>query len=165
MKILRYIGEDVCKDERYTTALDDESVGVVDSLTGDRNVTVRFRLNGQPMRIEPDDETRDFVDLAVAVYIADELVKRETSADRWTRDFELIVPVLNQTFKLVDHRDNQVLGFLMNKMGVYVVLKDVKTVHERELIDLSKDQMTGYKYPVSFVVEEIRPMSANKKNF
>lgn len=93
MRIVRYVGEQACNDERYIAAVDDASVGVIDSLTGDRNVTVQFRLNGQPMRIEPDAETRDFMDIAVAVYIADELVKRETAADRWTRDFDLIVPV------------------------------------------------------------------------
>jgi 7-cyano-7-deazaguanine synthase in queuosine biosynthesis len=93
MKFLRYIGEESCKDNRYAAALADESVSVVDSLTGDRNVTVSFRLNGHPMRIEPDDETRDFMDIAVAVYIADELVKREHADDRWTRDFQLMVPV------------------------------------------------------------------------
>ena len=93
MRIVRYVGEEACNNERYIAALDDESVGVIDSLTGDRNVTVQFRLNGQPMRIEPDAETRDFMDIAVSVYIADELVKRETAADRWTRDFDLVVPV------------------------------------------------------------------------
>ncbi len=95
MKVVRFVGEEACTDAAYVAAVDYEGSAVVDSMTGDRNVTVQFMLNGGPLLVEPDEHTRDFLDLAVAVYIADELIKREDSLNRWTRDFDLLVPVFD----------------------------------------------------------------------
>jgi 7-cyano-7-deazaguanine synthase in queuosine biosynthesis len=95
MKVVRFVGEDTCSDAAYLAAVDDGKSAIVDSMTGDRNVTVQFTLNESPLLVEPDEHTRDFLDLAVAVYIADELINREDSSDRWTRDFDLLVPVFD----------------------------------------------------------------------
>ena len=95
MKVVRFVGEEACTDAAYVAAVDDQAAAVVDSMTGDMNVTVQFTLNGSPLLVESDAHTRDFLDLAVVVYIADELIKREDSLDRWTRDFDLLVPVFN----------------------------------------------------------------------
>jgi 7-cyano-7-deazaguanine synthase in queuosine biosynthesis len=93
MNIVRFVGKEACSAALYNAAINNNSFGVIDNLTGDRNVSVQFTLNGSPLLLEPDERTQDFMDLAVAIYIADELIKREDTLDRWTRDFDFLVPV------------------------------------------------------------------------
>jgi hypothetical protein len=50
-------------------------------------------LNGMVgVQISLREHVRDFLDVAVTVYIADELNGRDHSDDRWTRDLDIIFP-------------------------------------------------------------------------
>ena len=62
-------------------------------MTGDRNVTVGFRLNGDKVQVDLAHHIRDFLDLAVTVYIADEFIAREEAVDGWNRDITVAFPV------------------------------------------------------------------------
>jgi 7-cyano-7-deazaguanine synthase in queuosine biosynthesis len=93
MDVIHFVGAAGCGDRAYRDGLQDRSVAVIDTLSAERNVTVQFRRDGRLVRVPMQDDVCDLVDLAVTVYIADELLKREHSDDGWTRDFRLILPV------------------------------------------------------------------------
>lgn len=93
MRILRYVGPPRPSDADYRNVLDAADTAVVDTLPGSYNVTLTFKRDGAPVRVPMRDEIRDALDIAVTTYIADELVRRESSVDGWTRAFELVLPV------------------------------------------------------------------------
>lgn len=93
MNVLRFVGQRGCRDQSYTAGLQDEDTAVVDPLPGGANVTVRFELDGKPLRLPLNDHVRDFLDLVSTVYIADEFVCRADSIDGWTRVFDVTFPV------------------------------------------------------------------------
>jgi 7-cyano-7-deazaguanine synthase in queuosine biosynthesis len=92
MQVLRYVGKDKRTSKRYTELLGANATGVVDTMTGDRNVTVGFRLNGDLVQVDMARHMRDFLDLAATVYIADEFIARAEAADGWNRDIAVAFP-------------------------------------------------------------------------
>lgn len=95
MRILRYVGRKGCSDDDYRAAVRMQNLAIVDTLPGGPNTTVRFRLDGKPLQVDLTKDVRDFLDLAVAVYIADEIGPRQQSRDGWTRVFDVLFPVAN----------------------------------------------------------------------
>ncbi len=93
MKVIRFVGRKGCSDPQYTTALDAQDSTVIDTLLGDANVTVRFELDEKPLMVSLTQVARDFLDLAVSVFIADEMAVRTEAPDRWSRQFQFIFPV------------------------------------------------------------------------
>jgi 7-cyano-7-deazaguanine synthase in queuosine biosynthesis len=92
MKAVRYVGEKGCRDARYTAALEEQDTTVIDTLRGG-NVTLRFRRDGRPLRVDLSPLSRDLVDVAVMAYITDEMERRALAPDGWTRRHEFVVPV------------------------------------------------------------------------
>jgi len=95
MELVRFVGKKACTSGGYPEAMADKSRVILDTLPKGGNIILRFRLNDNPLHIAPDPHTRDLIDLAVAVYIADELVPREKAADGWARKFDYLMPVKN----------------------------------------------------------------------
>lgn len=93
MKVVRYVGLGKNLPEEYRRALGKRSqAAVVDTLRRG-NVTVRFTLDGQPLELECDEPSRDFLDLCTLIYIADEMEERSHSRDYWSRRFDIVAPV------------------------------------------------------------------------
>ena len=98
MRLMRHVGQGGCAAPEYAEAITGGDRTVIDTLPdGKRNVTLQLRLNGKPLKLQADGATRDLLDLAVAVYIGDELVPRRKSPDGWTRSFDYLVPVQDPT--------------------------------------------------------------------
>jgi len=93
MRVLRFVGRRGCSAQSYSEALGDKDAAVVDTLPGGANVTLMFRRDGKAVHIPLTAERRDLLDLAVSVYIADELEDRAASPDGWTRSFDVLYPV------------------------------------------------------------------------
>lgn len=93
MKALRFVGRKGSLAAAYTTAIADPDTTIVDSYTAKANVTLRFRLDDKPLEVRLPEEVRDLVDLAVAIYILDEVCPRRDAPDRWSREFDLVAPV------------------------------------------------------------------------
>jgi len=91
MKIVRYVGPKGCPDEKYRDAIKDEEHVVIDTLPKGANVVIRFTRNDHPVRVQLPPRHRDFLDLAAAVYVADELEPRADADDGWARTFEYLV--------------------------------------------------------------------------
>lgn len=92
MKLVRYVGSG-CTDAAYTTALEDDESVVIDTRSRKANVVVRFRHADRPVGVDLSPLHRDFLDLAAAVYVADELARRKDAEDWWTRPFRYLFPV------------------------------------------------------------------------
>jgi 7-cyano-7-deazaguanine synthase in queuosine biosynthesis len=92
-QIVRYVGKKACDSDEYKTLLTDQSTCVVDRLSAERNVTMQFTIDRKPLHVPMAAEVRDFIDLAMCVYIGDEVVERKTAGDGWTRTFPVLVPV------------------------------------------------------------------------
>lgn len=93
MRITRYVGPDGCDDPLYLAELTAAAGAVIDTVSPQRNVTVKARLDDRPLRFEFSDELRDFIDVAAAVYVGDQLERRAAQDDTWTREFQHTVPV------------------------------------------------------------------------
>lgn len=91
--MLRYVGAPRPADNEYREVLEGNDVAIIDTLPGAYNVTLTFKRDAALVRVALREEVRDALDIAVLVYIADELVRREESEDGWSRLFECIVPV------------------------------------------------------------------------
>lgn len=89
MRAVRFVGK-ACDDDAYKAAVASDNVAVIDTLPNGGNVTLRFSIDTKPMRFAPGKKVRDLLDLAVSVYIADEMHPRP---DHWTRAFDLTFPV------------------------------------------------------------------------
>jgi 7-cyano-7-deazaguanine synthase in queuosine biosynthesis len=92
MRVTRFVGPDGCTDTAYVASLTTAGA-TIDTLSAERNVTVRFRCDDHPLRIDLADDLRDLVDLAVSVYVGDELEDRGNAPDGWTREFSYTIPV------------------------------------------------------------------------
>lgn len=92
MKLVRYVGGG-CTEPAYTAALADGESAVIDTRSRRPNVVVRFRHADRPVRVDLSPLHRDFLDLAAAVYVADELARRKDAADWWSRPFHYLFPV------------------------------------------------------------------------
>lgn len=95
MNVIRYVGRRGSTATEYETALQSDDYVVIDTSSGGANVTVRFELDGAKVQVNPPAQARDLLDLAVTVYIADELVARSSAPDGWTRSFGFLFPVLD----------------------------------------------------------------------
>lgn len=93
MNIVRYVGQDGCNEPAYAAALADGETVVIDARSRRANVVVRFRRDDSPVRVDLSPLHRDFLDLAAAVYVADELARRKDAEDWWTRAFRFLFPV------------------------------------------------------------------------
>jgi len=93
MKAVRYVGNAATLPKAYLDSLAaDSGYAVVDSIPGGANVTLKLTIDSQPLEINHDPLTRDFLDLATLVYIVDEIEER---GDGWTREFDIVFPVKN----------------------------------------------------------------------
>ncbi|MEZ6097675.1 MAG: Qat anti-phage system QueC-like protein QatC [Pirellulaceae bacterium] len=92
MKAVRHVGPKGCDDKVYTDALTAIDVGVIDTLPNG-NVTLRFKRDGQPLLVRMSQTARDLVDVAVMVYITDEMEARRKAPDHWTRFQKFLIPV------------------------------------------------------------------------
>ena len=92
MKAVRFVGKNGCAAPEYAAALDNGAF-VVDTLPKAPNITVRFEIDGKPLMLNLAAHARDFLDLAISVYIADEAEKRSKAKDFWSRSFDFLVPV------------------------------------------------------------------------
>ena len=93
MTFTRYVGDQGFDSVSYRTALATEGSVVVDRLSPQANATVDFEVDGHPLGLRPGSLALDFLDLAVLVYLADEMVERSSTSDYWTRSIDCIVPV------------------------------------------------------------------------
>lgn len=93
MRITRYVGPDGCDDPEYLAELAAPDGAVIDTLSPQRNVTIEFRREDHPLRIDLPDDVRDFMDVAVGIYVGDELEERAAQGNGWTRQFHHAVPV------------------------------------------------------------------------
>ncbi|HVX11239.1 MAG TPA: Qat anti-phage system QueC-like protein QatC [Pirellulales bacterium] len=93
MKLARFVGKNGSTDTTYTATLTDEGVNVIDTTEPEGNVSVHFLRNGKRAHASLEKGLRDFFDLGICVYIADELLDRERGHDGWTRSFEFVMPV------------------------------------------------------------------------
>lgn len=92
---VRYVGTArSCSEANYLSAIAgrDDYV-VLDPSSRNRNITVEFSCDGDAVHLPLPPLQRDFLDLAACVFVADELVSRDRSADHWTRDLNFLVPV------------------------------------------------------------------------
>jgi len=97
MKAVRYVGQKACRDREYQDRVGSPAIAVVDTLPKGANVTVNFELDGKPLMVRLTPRARDFLDLAVTVYITDEVAARSQAADFWSRRFDLVFPVHSPT--------------------------------------------------------------------
>jgi 7-cyano-7-deazaguanine synthase in queuosine biosynthesis len=93
MRLLRFVGRGGCDADAYRKALASGDRVVIDTLRQGGNVTLRFKIDDHPLQVVPDPTTRDFLDFAVCVYIADEIAARKDAPDGWSRSFDLLFPV------------------------------------------------------------------------
>lgn len=94
MRIVRYVGKSRGLSADYKNAVAKGSRAVVfNNLRDGRNVTVDIKLDGKAIEFTNDPLTRDFLDLATLIYIADELELRKRAKDHWSRRFDVIAPV------------------------------------------------------------------------
>ena len=95
MKIIRYVGKGRGLPPEYTKALAKGSRAIVinNLRRKGRNVTVDIKLDNKAVEFDNAPLTRDFLDLATLIYIADELELRKRSKDHWSRRFEVVAPV------------------------------------------------------------------------
>lgn len=95
MQIVRFVGDNRCVDESYRKATTDTQSVVFDVVSSDRNTTLNFTMQESPVRVSVSRTVRDFVELALIVYVGDTLLNRDNQPDRWTRQFDLLFPVTN----------------------------------------------------------------------
>jgi hypothetical protein len=94
MKVVRYVGKGRGLRPEYRVAVQAGSRScIINTLGKDRNVTIDVELDGKAVAFPNHASTRDFVDLATLIYIADELNRRSKSKDYWSRRFDVIAPV------------------------------------------------------------------------
>lgn len=93
MKVVRYVEPRACRDATYTDAIGDLTSAVIDTLSSNPNVSLYFTIDGKPLRPALKSSTRDFLDLAATVYVADELLDRDLAEDGWNRRFDFVIPV------------------------------------------------------------------------
>src|SRR2546426_3530914 len=91
MKAVRFIGGS--GPASYESTLVEADIAVIDTLLPHPNVTLRFHIDGRPLHVSPNKHARDFLDIAVLVYILDELEARNHTADGWSRHFNVVFPV------------------------------------------------------------------------
>jgi len=113
MKALRFVGLKRCNSSQYLQALSGGSAAIIDTLSDEANVALRFERDGKPLHLSFDAQTRDFLDLSALIYIVDEIEDRSAAADLWTRTFEIIFPVRNPaTWSGADSLLRQTLSML-----------------------------------------------------
>lgn len=113
MRITRYVGPAGCNDPHYLTELTSADGAVIDTVSPQRNVTIEAEFEGHPLRFDFSDEVRDFIDVAAAVYVGDELEARTAQGNTWTREFQHTVPVSDPAmWRRGDTQLRQTLGFL-----------------------------------------------------
>src|SRR4051794_30239543 len=94
MKVVRYVGKGRGLPSGYKQALAKGSrTAIIDTNPHDGNVTLRLKRDGKRVELTSDSLTRDFLDLATLIYIADELEPRKKAKDHWARSFDVIAPV------------------------------------------------------------------------
>jgi 7-cyano-7-deazaguanine synthase in queuosine biosynthesis len=113
MRAVRYVGKTGCSNATYTAALAEDPNAVIDTLPGG-NVTLRFLRDGRPLLVNMAQLSRDLVDLAVMVYITDEMESRSSAPDGWTRSHHFQVPVRDPALW---SRATPILGRALNRVA------------------------------------------------
>lgn len=93
MQVVRFVGNRRCDDEAYQEAIANEEVAVFDVVSPDRNATLSFTMGASPLRLRLSRTARDFIELALSIYVADTFLSRDDQPDRWTRQFDYLFPV------------------------------------------------------------------------
>ncbi len=93
MQVVRFVGDSRCTDRAYRQAIAADEAVVFDVLSPDRNATLNFTMGTAAVRVPLPDAARDFVELALSIYVADTFLKREDHSDRWTRRLDFLFPV------------------------------------------------------------------------
>jgi 7-cyano-7-deazaguanine synthase in queuosine biosynthesis len=92
MKFTRFVGARN-RNPAYRAALRERAFRKLDLRPAEGNITLDFKIDGEPLALPMTPIVRDLVDLATMIYAADELCERNTTADRWTRTFDAVIPV------------------------------------------------------------------------
>ena len=95
MQIVRFVGHSRCTDQAYQEAIADEESVVFDVLSSERNAILNFTIGESPVRVPLSRAARDFVELALNIYVADTFLERDDQPDRWTRQFDFLFPVMD----------------------------------------------------------------------
>jgi hypothetical protein len=93
MKILRYVGDIRAHPAVYMSGLADQSIAKIDLVSQAANVAVRFLIGTKQVQVNLSPISRDFLDFAICVYIADEILRRSEGTDGWSRSYEFLFPV------------------------------------------------------------------------
>lgn len=92
MNFTRFVGK-ANRNPHYRQALRSRSTRKMDLRPSEGNLTLDFTMDGSHLDLPMTPLIRDFIDLAAMIYVADELDSRESTADRWTRTFQAVLPV------------------------------------------------------------------------
>jgi 7-cyano-7-deazaguanine synthase in queuosine biosynthesis len=112
MKFTRFVGT-TNRNPVYRAALRGRAVRKMDLRPAEGNLTLDFRIDGEPLALPMTPVVRDLVDLATMVYAADELCTRTSTADQWTRTFDAVIPVRSPAlWRAAGQRLQDLLGFL-----------------------------------------------------
>jgi 7-cyano-7-deazaguanine synthase in queuosine biosynthesis len=93
MKFVRYVGAEQCVDSEYQEAIQNGHHVLIDWVSANANSTVDFKLDGKPLDANLMGTTKDFLDIGILVYLADEMVDRSQTTDYWTRRIRCLAPV------------------------------------------------------------------------
>ena len=93
MKVVRFVGREACSSKQYHSLLDDPNAAVIDNASTKANTSITKRLNNRLLQLDLPPTVRDFLDLAITIYISDELSSRAQQKDYWTRQFDVVLPV------------------------------------------------------------------------
>ncbi len=93
MQVVRFVGDSRCADRAYREAIAADETVVFDVVSPDRNATLNFKRGTSSVRVPLSGAARDFVELALSIYVSDTFLKRDDHPDRWTRRFDFLFPV------------------------------------------------------------------------
>jgi 7-cyano-7-deazaguanine synthase in queuosine biosynthesis len=112
MKFTRFVGT-MNRNPVYRTALRGRAVRKMDLRPEEGNLTLDFKIDGEPLALPMTPVIRDLVDLAAMIYTADELCKRTSAVDQWTRTFDAVIPVRSPAlWRRAEQRLEGLLRFL-----------------------------------------------------
>lgn len=112
MKFTRFVGT-TNRNPVYRAVLRERAVRKMDLRPADGNLTLDFRIDGESLALPMRPVVRDLVDLAAMVYTADELCARTSAGDRWTRRFDVVIPVRSPAlWRTAGQQLQELLGFL-----------------------------------------------------
>lgn len=135
MRFLRYTGRPRTDDAAYKAVLADDEISVLDPWSGaDGNIAWALKLDGRAVTMPFRTHARDLFDLAAAVYAADEIVPRIEGVDRWTREMDFTLPVVDgKAWKSAERTLVECLGFLSGDVYRFTWLDRPNTGPKRRI--------------------------------